>query len=74
MSTNVSQKNFGFKNSNTKSIQHLLDSNDVNLGNAHGDELGLDAVSPRGHIITNTIDDANTYHHKSKSLLDSRVP
>jgi len=36
--------------------------------------MGLDAVSPRGHVITNTIDDANTYHHKSKSLLDSRVP
>ena len=45
-----------------KSIQHLLDSNEVNLGNAHGDEFGLDTVSPRGHVITNTIDDANTYH------------
>jgi hypothetical protein len=35
--------------------------------------MGLDSVSPRGHVISNTIDEAGIYHSKSKSLLDSRA-
>ena len=68
MQTQVSQRNFGFKGSNTENVQALVESKSFVMSNKHGDGVGLDASSPGPHKVASAIQDANEYHSRARSI------